>query len=112
MFRAANGVWREYWLGAQTVLTIIANTVAPGLLDRYLARTAIAGQQTETPAPLDRADNLNSAITPLHRTRGSFSAQSSSTAFAVPGEVARFATVAAGAFLLFRLGRRFPRRRR
>ncbi|MFC3574271.1 SDR family oxidoreductase [Streptomyces yaanensis] len=36
---------REYWVGASTAATLIANAVAPGLLDRYLARTAFDAQQ-------------------------------------------------------------------
>ena len=42
VFRAARGTWREYWLGLPTLLTIIGNTVLPGYLDRYFARTAVA----------------------------------------------------------------------
>ena len=38
---------REYWVGGSTMGTLLANAVAPGLLDRYLARTAFAGQQTD-----------------------------------------------------------------
>ena len=30
---------REYWVGSSTAATLAANAVAPGLLDRYLART-------------------------------------------------------------------------
>jgi NADP-dependent 3-hydroxy acid dehydrogenase YdfG len=37
---------REYWVGGSTVGTLVANAIAPGLLDRYLARTGYAGQQT------------------------------------------------------------------
>jgi NAD(P)-dependent dehydrogenase (short-subunit alcohol dehydrogenase family) len=37
---------REYWVGASTVATLLANAVAPGLLDRYLARTGFKSQQT------------------------------------------------------------------
>lgn len=40
---------REYWCGETTALTLIANAVAPGVLDRYLARTGFASQQTEQP---------------------------------------------------------------
>ncbi|WP_101257327.1 SDR family oxidoreductase [Streptomyces barkulensis] len=40
---------REYWVGTSTVLTLLANAVAPGLLDRYLARTGFDSQQTGTP---------------------------------------------------------------
>ena len=38
---------REYWVGASTALTLAGNAIAPGLLDRYLARTGFAAQQTE-----------------------------------------------------------------
>ncbi|GII21803.1 SDR family oxidoreductase [Planosporangium mesophilum] len=38
---------REYWVGGSTVATLIANAVAPGLLDRYLARTGFSSQQTD-----------------------------------------------------------------
>ncbi|MER6301695.1 SDR family oxidoreductase [Kitasatospora sp. NPDC001539] len=38
---------REYWVGGSTAATLIANSLAPGLLDRYLARTGIAAQQDD-----------------------------------------------------------------
>jgi NAD(P)-dependent dehydrogenase (short-subunit alcohol dehydrogenase family) len=37
---------REYWVGSSTVGTLVANAIAPGLLDRYLARTGYSAQQT------------------------------------------------------------------
>ncbi|MFC7527850.1 SDR family oxidoreductase [Actinoplanes sp. GCM10030250] len=37
---------REYWVGGSTALTLAANAVAPGLLDRYLARQGYDSQQT------------------------------------------------------------------
>jgi NAD(P)-dependent dehydrogenase (short-subunit alcohol dehydrogenase family) len=40
---------REYWVGGPTVGTLLANAVAPGLLDRYLARTGFKSQQTPEP---------------------------------------------------------------
>ena len=49
---------REYWVGASTVGTLIANAVAPGLLDRYLARTGFASQQTDRVRPADAPVNL------------------------------------------------------
>ncbi|TWF81990.1 short-subunit dehydrogenase [Pseudonocardia hierapolitana] len=36
---------RSTWVGASTVATILANRMAPWLLDRYLARTAVPGQE-------------------------------------------------------------------
>jgi NAD(P)-dependent dehydrogenase (short-subunit alcohol dehydrogenase family) len=49
---------REYWVGGTTAATLIANAVAPGLLDRYLARTGFKSQQSAEPRNPDRAVNL------------------------------------------------------
>ena len=53
---------REYWCGETTALTLIANAIAPGLLDRYLARTGFASQQTSEPNPTDAPANLWEAV--------------------------------------------------
>ena len=104
VFKAAHGSAREYWLGWQTLGTILVNTVAPAWFDRYLAQKAIAGQQTNMPLAPDHEDNLDRPITQLHRTHGSFDAASVSRAPLVTGEMARVGTVAAGAILFFALG--------
>ncbi|WP_166847058.1 SDR family oxidoreductase [Isoptericola sp. BMS4] len=49
---------REYWVGASTVGTLVANALAPGLLDRYLARTGYDAQQASAPRRPDRPVNL------------------------------------------------------
>jgi NAD(P)-dependent dehydrogenase (short-subunit alcohol dehydrogenase family) len=49
---------REYWVGGTTAATLLANAVAPGLLDRYLGRTAFKAQQTDRPKPPDQPANL------------------------------------------------------
>jgi NAD(P)-dependent dehydrogenase (short-subunit alcohol dehydrogenase family) len=49
---------REYWVGGTTAATLAANAVAPGLLDRYLARTGFKSQQTDEPRPADQPVNL------------------------------------------------------
>ncbi|MFI6043609.1 SDR family oxidoreductase [Nocardia sp. NPDC051321] len=49
---------REYWVGASTVATLLANKIAPGLLDRYLARTGFGSQQTPRPENPHRPANL------------------------------------------------------
>ncbi|NJC73170.1 SDR family oxidoreductase [Planosporangium thailandense] len=49
---------REYWVGASTAATLIANAVAPGLLDRYLARTGFTSQQTSQPRDPHQPANL------------------------------------------------------
>jgi short-subunit dehydrogenase len=53
---------REYWVGSTTAATLLANAVAPGLLDRYLARTGFQSQQTDAPPPPDRAGNLREPL--------------------------------------------------
>lgn len=49
---------REYWVGASTAGTLLANAVAPGLLDRYLARTGVDSQQTGQPHDPQAPGNL------------------------------------------------------
>ncbi len=49
---------REYWVGETTAATLLANAVAPGLLDRYLARTGFSSQQTSEPRDPDQPVNL------------------------------------------------------
>ena len=49
---------RARWVGISTAGTIIANRVAGGLLDRYLARTGFESQQTDQPRDPDQPVNL------------------------------------------------------
>jgi NAD(P)-dependent dehydrogenase (short-subunit alcohol dehydrogenase family) len=58
LFAADHPERRAYWVGAATAGTILANRVAGGLLDRYLARTGVSSQQTGEPRPPDQPVNL------------------------------------------------------
>jgi NAD(P)-dependent dehydrogenase (short-subunit alcohol dehydrogenase family) len=58
---------REWWVGGSTALTVAGNALAPGLADRYLARSAYEAQQTEEPVAAGRPDNL---FEPLPGDRG------------------------------------------
>jgi NAD(P)-dependent dehydrogenase (short-subunit alcohol dehydrogenase family) len=49
---------RAYFVGLSTSLTVTANKLAPGLLDRYLARTGYDSQQSEETDAAGRPDNL------------------------------------------------------
>ncbi|GHB58526.1 hypothetical protein GCM10010377_56860 [Streptomyces viridiviolaceus] len=49
---------REYWVGGSTVATLLGQKAAPGLLDRYLARTGYDSQQTDDPVEPSRPVNL------------------------------------------------------
>jgi NAD(P)-dependent dehydrogenase (short-subunit alcohol dehydrogenase family) len=62
VFAADHPGRRQYWVGGTTAATILANRAAPGLLDRYLARTGYSSQQTDQAAEPDRADNLDEPV--------------------------------------------------
>ncbi|HXJ66180.1 MAG TPA: SDR family oxidoreductase [Actinomycetota bacterium] len=57
-YAAAHPKRREYWVGATTAATIVANTFIPGLLDRYLGKTGFSSQQTDQPEDPSRPFNL------------------------------------------------------
>jgi NADP-dependent 3-hydroxy acid dehydrogenase YdfG len=58
---AAEHPRRELWVGLPTVYTILGEKFASGLMDRFLARTNVEAQQTDTPiVPSHRDDNLQS----------------------------------------------------
>jgi NAD(P)-dependent dehydrogenase (short-subunit alcohol dehydrogenase family) len=58
VYAADNPDRREYWVGATTAATLLANAVAPGLLDRYLGRTGFKSQQTKEPRDPGAPENL------------------------------------------------------
>ncbi|MFO7655295.1 MAG: SDR family oxidoreductase [Candidatus Krumholzibacteriia bacterium] len=49
---------RHLLVGSATVRAVWGNKIAPGLADRYLARSGYDSQQTDTPVAADRPDNL------------------------------------------------------
>jgi len=69
--RAARRPCRERWVGWSSLAAILANGVAPGCFDRYLAYTAVRGQQRAEPAGV-RASNLWETVPDGHATRGAF----------------------------------------
>jgi NAD(P)-dependent dehydrogenase (short-subunit alcohol dehydrogenase family) len=58
VFAADHPRRRQYYVGATTTATILANRVVPGLLDRYLARTGYNSQQTGRAEGSGRRGNL------------------------------------------------------
>jgi NAD(P)-dependent dehydrogenase (short-subunit alcohol dehydrogenase family) len=63
---------RELWVGGSTAATLVANSLAPGLLDRYLGRTGYASQQTDEPADPQRPANLWAPVPGDHGAHGRF----------------------------------------
>ncbi|MCK1406166.1 SDR family oxidoreductase [Bradyrhizobium sp. 76] len=95
VYKAVQKPAREYWIGLSTLKVIFGNMLAPALLDRYLARTCIAGQQTEHAIDAIRPDNLVKPLHGLHRTRGSFGSEAVDQAFVAPASLLRLGPVAA-----------------
>ncbi len=66
---------REIWVGFSTVKAILGNWLAPGLIDRFLARAGYSGQLSETPLPADAPFNLYEPVPGHHTAHGRFDAQ-------------------------------------
>lgn len=111
-FAAAHPERRSYYVGASTVLTVVGNMLAPGLLDRYLGRTGMKAQQTDQPEDPGRPDNLHQPVAGDHGAHGRFDdrAHSHSTQLWLTTHRPRGSTVLAGVAGL--LGTRLVRRRR
>jgi hypothetical protein len=73
--RAALDEPRELWVGASTVQAILGTMLAPGLLDRLLARRAYEGQMTAEPAPAGGPDNLFRPVPGDQGAHGRFDAR-------------------------------------
>lgn len=73
---AASHRRRNVPVGSPTWLAEWGQKFVPGLLDRYLARTAWSGQQTDESENPGRADNLFKPVAGDPGTRGTFSARS------------------------------------
>lgn len=63
---------RSYCVGLSTTLTVLGNKIAPGLLDRYLARTGFDSQQTDEPEDPGRPDNLYKSVEGPYDSHGRF----------------------------------------
>jgi NAD(P)-dependent dehydrogenase (short-subunit alcohol dehydrogenase family) len=97
---AAQSGRREVWVGMPTVKAILADKMAPGLLDRVLARTGYDSQQTNEPADPTRPDNLWSPVSGDHGAHGRFDARAKPVSLQVwgtqhRGELAAVAGIAA-----------------
>ncbi len=59
-------------MGWPTVKAILANRIAPGLLDRYLAKVGYSGQLTDKPTAPDAPANLFKPVPGNCTARGRF----------------------------------------
>jgi short-subunit dehydrogenase len=72
IFFAANHHRRQIWVGLSTIKAILANRVASGLLDRYLASSGYKGQLTQEPLEPDAPDNLFEPVPGDYGAHGRF----------------------------------------
>jgi NAD(P)-dependent dehydrogenase (short-subunit alcohol dehydrogenase family) len=75
IYFAAHNPRREFYVGLPTAGAIIADKLAPGLLDRYLARTGFDSQQYDGNEDPNRPDNLWQPVPGDHGAHGAFSAR-------------------------------------
>lgn len=103
---------REVFVGGSTVATVLANKLAPGLVDRYLARTNVEAQQMDEPPAADRPDNLLAAVDGHHEAHGIFDDEAHGRSVQLEISMRRpwaSAVTAGVAALAFSLGRRRKR---
>ena len=98
---------RQIWVGFPTLKAILANRIAPGLLDRYLARSGYTGQLTDQPSDPDAPGNLFEPVAGAYGAHGRFDDQARTGSWEMftsrhrdAAWVAVFAGAAVGAFLL------------
>ena len=77
IYFAAHNPRREFYVGLPSVKAIVANKIAPGLLDHYLARTGYDSQQYDGPEDPNRPDNLWQPVPGDHGAHGAFDARAS-----------------------------------
>ncbi len=71
---AAHNDRRELNVGVPTVANVVGEMVAPGLLDRYLARTGVDSQLTDEPLATEGHDNLFEPVAGDRGAHGPFDA--------------------------------------
>jgi len=76
IFFAATHRRRQVWVGFPTVKAILANRIAPGLIDRYLAKAGYSGQLTHEKLGEDAPANLYEPVPGDYGAHGRFDARS------------------------------------
>ncbi|WP_442756426.1 SDR family oxidoreductase [Methylocystis sp. JAN1] len=91
---------RELWLGAPTIQSILGQFIAPGFLDRYLARNAYEAQLSNDPVLPDDPDELLGPDDRDHGARGRFTVRAKNDVAVVDPAQLRAGAVMAGIGLL------------
>jgi short-subunit dehydrogenase len=98
---------RQIWVGFPTVKAILANRIAPGLLDRYLAKFGYTGQLSDQPSDPNAPGNLFEPVIGAYGAHGRFDDQARTGSWEMVASrhhmaawAAAFVGVAIGAHLL------------
>ena len=75
IYFAAHNPRREFYVGFPSVKAIVANKIAPGLLDHFLASTGYESQQYDGKEDPNRPDNLWRPVRGDHGAHGAFDAR-------------------------------------
>jgi NAD(P)-dependent dehydrogenase (short-subunit alcohol dehydrogenase family) len=75
IYFAAHKPRREFYVGLPSVKAIVANKIAPGLLDHFLARNGYESQQYDGREDPNRPDNLWHPVPGDHGAHGAFDAR-------------------------------------
>jgi NAD(P)-dependent dehydrogenase (short-subunit alcohol dehydrogenase family) len=106
---------REYWVGGSTAATLAANALAPGILDRYLARTGFDSQQTDEKRDPNEPVNLWEPADGRHEpdagAHGDFDEKSKNRSFQLWASQHHGLVAAAGGALVAGLGWAVAKRR-
>jgi short-subunit dehydrogenase len=106
IYWAAHHTRREVYAGWPTVEAIVGNKIAPGLLDRYLAKNGFSSQQTSEPEDPNRPDNLWQPVDGDHGAHGTFDDEAHTSSWELRASFGRrwigatLAILGAGAFFL------------
>ncbi|MCB8839009.1 SDR family oxidoreductase [Aurantimonas sp. VKM B-3413] len=113
IFFAATNKRREIWVGYSSVQAIVGNMIAPGLLDRFLAKKGYKSQLSNTPKPADAPANLFHPVAGHATAHGRFDSEARSTSLEMVTERHRDAVIAGvGLIGLLSIASLFMRRRR
>ncbi len=95
---------REIWVGYPTVQAILANRVAPALIDKYLATAGYKGQLTDKRLPADAPANLFEPVPGDYGAHGRFDSVARTASWEMYTDRHRTAFYAGAAGLLGLLG--------
>lgn len=108
---AAQHARRELHVGFSSIKAIVANKIAPGYLDRYLAKRGFKAQQRDKVTDPERPIDLWHPVSGLHAVHGPFSDEAKSSSTSLWIDTHRGATVGAAVALGIGLTAWFARRR-